>query len=125
VFLFALARAQGENMSKSAASSGTKGGFHTVSSVNFTEDLLELALLKLYVLKRTLTLVRRILGYVVVPVIQTTAVHSAQFPNSMFLVSAFQLSHHQIYSLIIAIKNIPARGIEISIPYSTRQKNLR
>lgn len=31
-------------MSKSATSSGTKGGFHTVSSVNSTEDLFELAL---------------------------------------------------------------------------------
>jgi hypothetical protein len=29
-------------MSKSATSSSAKGGFHTVSSVNSTEDLLEL-----------------------------------------------------------------------------------
>jgi hypothetical protein len=30
-------------MSKSATSSSTKGGFHTVSSFNSTEDLFELA----------------------------------------------------------------------------------
>ena len=30
-------------MSKSATAAGTKGGFHTVNSVNSTEDLFELA----------------------------------------------------------------------------------